>query len=157
MTVIDATAAFAKRSHIIEKEERERLKMPSDCTDYAACPSCPRSQQHQSAIVLPALELRAARPDPPHQRSARHQFTASHAMNAHSTCRRPDRASASSSVHVLAVNAVVENLSRTAKMNDVDPQAWLADMLARINDHNIQNLDQLLPWNWKAALAKLAA
>jgi IS66 C-terminal element len=59
-------------------------------------------------------------------------------------------------VHVLAVNAVVENLSRTAKMNDVDPQAWLADMLARINDHNIQNSDQLLPWNWKAALASQA-
>src|SRR5262245_55243328 len=31
---------------------------------------------------------------------------------------------------------------------DVDPQAWLADVLARINDHNIQKLDALLPWNW---------
>jgi transposase len=37
------------------------------------------------------------------------------------------------------------------------PQEWLADVLARINDHNIQNLDQLLPWNWKAVPAKLAA
>jgi IS66 C-terminal element len=36
-------------------------------------------------------------------------------------------------------------------------QKWLADVLARINDHNIQNLDQLLPWNWKAVPAKLAA
>jgi hypothetical protein len=36
----------------------------------------------------------------------------------------------------------------TAKLNDVDPQAWLADDLARIADHTIQNLDQLLPWNW---------
>ncbi len=48
-------------------------------------------------------------------------------------------------------------LIQTAKLNDVDPQAWLADVLARINDHNIQNLDQLLPWNWKAAATKLAA
>jgi transposase len=48
-------------------------------------------------------------------------------------------------------------LIQTAKLNDVDPQEWLADVLARINDHNIQNLDQLLPWNWKAVPAKLAA
>jgi hypothetical protein len=31
----------------------------------------------------------------------------------------------------------------TAKLNDVDPQAWLADVLARIADHTIQDLDQL--------------
>jgi hypothetical protein len=37
----------------------------------------------------------------------------------------------------------------TAKLNDVDPQVWLADVLARIADHTIQNLDQLPPWNWK--------
>jgi transposase len=53
--------------------------------------------------------------------------------------------------------AVMYTLIQTAKLNDVDPQAWLADVLARINDHNIQNLDQLLPWNWKAVPAKLAA
>jgi transposase len=45
----------------------------------------------------------------------------------------------------------------TAKLNDVDPQAWLADVLARIADHTIQNLEQLLPWNWKPSAAKLAA
>src|SRR5215218_9176536 len=44
--------------------------------------------------------------------------------------------------------AVMYTLIQTAKLNGVDPQAWLADILARINDHNIQNLDQLLPWNW---------
>jgi hypothetical protein len=48
-------------------------------------------------------------------------------------------------------------LIQTARLNDVDPQAWLADVLARINDHNIQKLDQLLPWNWKIDRAKLAA
>jgi transposase len=53
--------------------------------------------------------------------------------------------------------AVMYTLIQTAKLNDVDPQAWLADVLARINDHNIQNLDQLLPWNWKTTSAKLAA
>ena len=33
----------------------------------------------------------------------------------------------------------------TAKMNDIDPQAWLADVLRRINDHPAARLDQLLP------------
>jgi len=37
----------------------------------------------------------------------------------------------------------------TAKMNDVDPQAWLADVLARIAEHPAQRLDELLPWNWR--------
>jgi hypothetical protein len=41
--------------------------------------------------------------------------------------------------------AVMYTLIQTARLNDVDPQAWLADVLARINDHNIQRLDQLLP------------
>jgi transposase len=53
--------------------------------------------------------------------------------------------------------AVMYTLIQTARLNEIDPQAWLADVLARINDHNIQRLDQLLPWNWKTAAAKLAA
>lgn len=52
---------------------------------------------------------------------------------------------------------VMYTLIQTAKLNDVDPQAWLTDVLGRINDHNIHSLDQLLPWNWKAWSAKLAA
>jgi transposase len=39
----------------------------------------------------------------------------------------------------------------TCKLNDVDPRAWLADVLARINDHPAARLDQLLPWNWAGA------
>ncbi len=46
--------------------------------------------------------------------------------------------------------AVMLTLIRTAKLNDVDPQAWLADVLARINDHAIHRLKELLPWNWAA-------
>ena len=55
--------------------------------------------------------------------------------------------------------AVMATLITTAKLNDIDPQAWLADVLARINDHAIHRLDQLLPWNWKPinGLSKLAA
>lgn len=34
------------------------------------------------------------------------------------------------------------------KLNDVDPQAWLADVLTRIATHPAHRLDELLPWNW---------
>ena len=37
----------------------------------------------------------------------------------------------------------------TAKLNGLDPQAYLADVLDRIHDHKINRLDELLPWNWK--------
>jgi transposase len=53
--------------------------------------------------------------------------------------------------------AVMLTLIQTAKLNDVDPQAWLADVLAHINDYIIHRLDQLLPWNWKTQPAGLAA
>jgi transposase len=36
-------------------------------------------------------------------------------------------------------------------------RAWLANVLARIADHNSQRLDLLLPWNWKAPAARLVA
>lgn len=45
--------------------------------------------------------------------------------------------------------AVIYTLIQTAKLNDVDPQAWLADVLARIADHPATRLDELLPWNWR--------
>jgi len=47
--------------------------------------------------------------------------------------------------------AVMATLIMTAKLNDIDPQAWLADVLARINDHAVHRLDELLPWNWAVA------
>ena len=42
-------------------------------------------------------------------------------------------------------------LIETAKMSGLDPQAWLADVLDRIHDHKINQLDELLPWQWKPA------
>ena len=47
--------------------------------------------------------------------------------------------------------AIMYGLIATAKLNDVDPQAWLADVLARIADLPQTRLHELLPWNWKAA------
>jgi len=44
--------------------------------------------------------------------------------------------------------AVMYSLIVTAKMNNIDPQAWLADVLARIADHPARELDELMPWNW---------
>jgi transposase len=45
----------------------------------------------------------------------------------------------------------------TAKMNGVDPQTWLADVLARIAAHPAHRLDELLPWNWMPPTATIAA
>jgi transposase len=50
--------------------------------------------------------------------------------------------------------AIMATLITTAKLNDIDPQAWLADVLARINDHAIHRLDELLPWNWAVAMER---
>lgn len=53
--------------------------------------------------------------------------------------------------------AAMYSLIVTAKLNDVDPRAWLADVLARIADHSASRLYELLPWNWKAAQPSAAA
>jgi transposase len=52
--------------------------------------------------------------------------------------------------------AAMYSLIVTAKLNDVDPQAWLADVLNRIGDHRASRLDQLLPWNWRTITAVAA-
>ena len=49
--------------------------------------------------------------------------------------------------------AAMYSIIVTAKMNDVDPQAWLADVLARIAGHPAHRLDELLPWNWRSLQA----
>ena len=55
--------------------------------------------------------------------------------------------------------AAMATLIMTTKLNDIDPLAWLADVLARIADHPMSKLDDLLPWNWAPAKGprKLAA
>ena len=46
--------------------------------------------------------------------------------------------------------AAIYTLIATAKLNNIDPQAWLADMLARLPDHPAKRIHELLPWNWPA-------
>ena len=53
--------------------------------------------------------------------------------------------------------AAMYSLIVTAKMNGVDPQAWLADVLARIATHPAHRLDELLPWNWTSPDPVIAA
>ena len=53
--------------------------------------------------------------------------------------------------------AVLYTLIGTAKLNDIDPQAWLASVLARIADTPQNRLDELLPWNWRNTNAALKA
>lgn len=53
--------------------------------------------------------------------------------------------------------AAMYTLIVTAKLNSIDPEAWLADVLRRINDHPASRLDDLLPWNWCPRAADCAA
>ena len=46
--------------------------------------------------------------------------------------------------------AFMYTLIVSCKMNNIDPQAWMADVLARIPDITVSRLPELLPWNWKA-------
>ena len=45
--------------------------------------------------------------------------------------------------------AAMYSLIVTAKTNGIDPQAWLADVLARIAQYPASRIDELLPWNWQ--------
>src|SRR5690242_1222211 len=47
--------------------------------------------------------------------------------------------------------AAIYTLVETAKLNGVDPQAWLADVLARLPDYSAKRITDLLPWNWHPA------
>jgi hypothetical protein len=52
--------------------------------------------------------------------------------------------------------AAMFTLTETAKLNNVEPEAWFADVLRRSNDHPAARLGEILPWNWKDRPAKLA-
>jgi transposase len=45
--------------------------------------------------------------------------------------------------------AILYSLIQTARLNNVDPQRWLADVLARIASHPARKIEELLPWNWR--------
>ena len=49
--------------------------------------------------------------------------------------------------------AIAYTLIETAKLNGIDPQAWLTDVLDRIADHKINRIDELLPWHYAQASA----
>lgn len=53
--------------------------------------------------------------------------------------------------------AMIYGFIASCKLNNIDPQAWLADVLDRIADHPAAKLHELLPWNWRAAAAEQAA
>ena len=46
--------------------------------------------------------------------------------------------------------AAIHTLIETAKSNGIDPQAWLADVLAQLPDHPARRIDEPLPWNGEA-------
>jgi transposase len=46
--------------------------------------------------------------------------------------------------------AIAYTLIETAKLNGIDPQAWLTNVLSRIADHKINRIDELLPWRYAA-------
>jgi len=53
--------------------------------------------------------------------------------------------------------ATMYTLIATAKLNNIDPQAWLADVLRRIADHPARRLNELLPWGWHAPVIQHTA
>ncbi len=53
--------------------------------------------------------------------------------------------------------AAIYTLIQTARLNGIDPQAWLADVLARLPDHPASSIADLPPWNWKQAAISAAA
>jgi hypothetical protein len=77
--------------------------------------------------------------------------------------RRPPPRAPDSGHHEVASDsggaraAAIYGLIETCKLNGVEPFAYLRDVLARIADHKINRIDELLPWNWASTLDVAAA
>ncbi len=50
--------------------------------------------------------------------------------------------------------AAIYSLTETCQLNEVDPHAWLTDILAKLPDHPAHRVGELLPWAWKARRAE---
>lgn len=48
-------------------------------------------------------------------------------------------------------SALFYSLAETCRLNSVEPEAWFTDVIARIGNQPINRIDELLPWNWRAA------
>ena len=55
-----------------------------------------------------------------------------------------------SAANRLSPNWKIYTLIAAAELNEVDPQAWLADVLVRLPDYPARRIGDLLPWNWYA-------
>lgn len=53
--------------------------------------------------------------------------------------------------------ATFYTIVESAKMNGLDPEAYLADIIERIGEHPINRIDELLPWNWRREPLQQAA
>jgi transposase len=53
--------------------------------------------------------------------------------------------------------ALFYTLIRTCKLNGVEPEAWLRDVLTRVGAHPVNRLAELLPWNWTPPATPSAA
>ena len=53
--------------------------------------------------------------------------------------------------------AAIDTLIETAKLNNVDPQAWLTDVLTRLQDHPAKRIAELQPWKWNNQPPQMAA
>jgi hypothetical protein len=69
-------------------------------------------------------------------------------MPDNNTAERSMRPIALGRKNYLFMAAIAYTLVETAKLNDVNPQAWLTDVLGRIADHKITRIDELMPWRY---------